>query len=235
MSKGKKLFESEDFDKQKKLFTPDDFDKQRESTDSTGSYNNGSNEEDNSPTGAGKTNGGKIIIGIVAAAAILIGIYFFAIKDNGGDINVGSTAERVAQTEEATESGNSEIADETNANAESATTNAETPKPSDVNKTPTATEEGNVPTTAKVDEKKADRHSANETPSAQPAKPSLPKQTTTTSQEFSTPINDDVEENARRVIRGDFGNGQTRKDKLGSSYSEIQGRVNEIYRQGLVH
>ena len=171
------------------------------------------------------SNTGKIIGGIVATAAIVIGIYFFAIKNNGGDSNVGSTAKRVAKTEEATELGNSENADETK--VESATTNAETTKPSEVNKTPTATEEGNAP--AKVDEKKAEKQSVNETQAVQ--QPSLSKQTTTTT---SQDVDGGVEENARRVIRGDFGNGQTRKDKLGSSYSEIQGRVNEMYRQGLV-
>lgn len=48
-------------------------------------------------------------------------------------------------------------------------------------------------------------------------------------------LSGDVELNARRVIRGDFGNGQVRKDKLGVSYSEIQSKVNEMYRNGLVH
>lgn len=48
-------------------------------------------------------------------------------------------------------------------------------------------------------------------------------------------VNGNLEENALQVIRGVFGNGQERKDKLGSVYSEIQGRVNEMYRQGLVH
>ena len=51
----------------------------------------------------------------------------------------------------------------------------------------------------------------------------------------TTQISGNLEENARQVIRGVFGNGQERKDKLGSAYSEIQGRVNEMYRQGLVH
>ena len=50
----------------------------------------------------------------------------------------------------------------------------------------------------------------------------------------AAPVSGSVEENARRVIRGDFGNGKVRKDKLGASYSEIQSRVNEMYRQGLV-
>ena len=131
MSKRKKLFESEDFDKQKKLFTSDDFDKQGESTDDARN-NNRSNEKDNIIIGnAEKTNGGKIIIGIAATAAILIGVYFFAFKDNGGNTNVDSTTERVAQTGAATVSDNSEIAYE--ANAESATPNAETAKPSKYN------------------------------------------------------------------------------------------------------
>ena len=51
----------------------------------------------------------------------------------------------------------------------------------------------------------------------------------------AAPIGGDVVENAKRVIRGEFGNGQERKDKLGSAYAEIQSKVNEIYRQGLVY
>ena len=51
----------------------------------------------------------------------------------------------------------------------------------------------------------------------------------------SAPIGSDVVENAKRVIRGDFGNGQERKDKLGAAYSEIQRKVNEMYRQGHVY
>lgn len=235
MNKGKKLFESEDFDKQKKLFTSDDFDKLRESTDGKDFYNNGANEGDDIPTGnnAGKISGGKIIIVIVAVAVLLGGIYFFGIRNNGSDVNGDTTLEQVAQADK---TAKSETLDETNANGESTAVNAETAKPSEAEKTPTATDCRKVSAPAKVDENKTDRHSTNEAPSAQPpAKPSLSKQTNTTSQEVSATINGDVEENARRVIRGDFGNGQTRKDKLGTSYSEVQGRVNEMYRQGLVH
>lgn len=39
---------------------------------------------------------------------------------------------------------------------------------------------------------------------------------------------DDIESLAREVIRGNFGNGQTRKDLLGENYQLIQDRVNEI-------
>lgn len=43
-----------------------------------------------------------------------------------------------------------------------------------------------------------------------------------------------LDEQARMVIRGDFGNGEERKQKLGSSYDTIQKRVNEMYKEGLV-
>lgn len=41
---------------------------------------------------------------------------------------------------------------------------------------------------------------------------------------------DDVEKLAMEVIRGNFGNGQDRKDLLGDNYQEIQDRVNQIMR-----
>ena len=44
-----------------------------------------------------------------------------------------------------------------------------------------------------------------------------------------------IEQKALDVIRGVFGNGQERKDKLGAEYAEIQKRVNEMYRNGLVY
>ena len=34
----------------------------------------------------------------------------------------------------------------------------------------------------------------------------------------------------QKVLRGDYGNGQERKDKLGSSYTKIQRAVNRYYR-----
>ncbi len=43
-----------------------------------------------------------------------------------------------------------------------------------------------------------------------------------------------IEQKALQVIRGDFGNGQTRKNNLGSEYDAIQQHVNELYRKGLV-
>ena len=38
----------------------------------------------------------------------------------------------------------------------------------------------------------------------------------------------DIDALARAVINGDYGNGQARKDALGSNYDAVQKRVNEM-------
>ena len=43
-----------------------------------------------------------------------------------------------------------------------------------------------------------------------------------------------IEQKAFDVIRGIYGNGQVRKDKLGAEYADIQKLVNEMYRNGTV-
>lgn len=40
----------------------------------------------------------------------------------------------------------------------------------------------------------------------------------------------DIEALANEVIRGNFGNGQTRKELLGDNYQQVQDRVNEILK-----
>jgi cytoskeletal protein RodZ len=44
-----------------------------------------------------------------------------------------------------------------------------------------------------------------------------------------------LEEKAKKVIRGDFGNGWARKRALGSEYKAIQQQVNKMYRNGEVY
>lgn len=46
-------------------------------------------------------------------------------------------------------------------------------------------------------------------------------------------VSNDVEAEAMKVIRGDYGIGQERKNKLGSKYQTIQSRVNELKREGI--
>lgn len=59
-----------------------------------------------------------------------------------------------------------------------------------------------------------------------------PKVSTSTSAN-ATNVSNDVEAEAMKVIRGDYGIGQERKDKLGSKYQTIQSRVNELKREGI--
>ena len=40
--------------------------------------------------------------------------------------------------------------------------------------------------------------------------------------------NADIENLARRVIKGEFGNGQERRNRLGNLFPAVQNRVNEI-------
>jgi FtsZ-interacting cell division protein ZipA len=61
------------------------------------------------------------------------------------------------------------------------------------------------------------------------------KESATTSKPTATLPQGTLEEKARRVIRGDFGNGADRKKALGSEYREIQSKVNEMYRNGQVY
>ncbi|MBF1059728.1 MAG: hypothetical protein HXL31_02415 [Prevotellaceae bacterium] len=62
--------------------------------------------------------------------------------------------------------------------------------------------------------------SASSTSTSAPTTPAAPAQAPTGS----------VEQIAREVMRGVYGNGQVRKDQLGSRYAEVQRRVNQIYR-----
>lgn len=68
-----------------------------------------------------------------------------------------------------------------------------------------------------------------ETPSPED---NTPKVSTSTSAN-ATNVSNDVEAEAMKVIRGDYGIGQERKDKLGSKYQTIQSRVNELKREGI--
>ncbi len=49
----------------------------------------------------------------------------------------------------------------------------------------------------------------------------------------SASVSNDVEAEAMKVIRGDYGIGQERKAKLGAQYQAIQNRVNELKREGV--
>ena len=187
-----------------------------------------------------KSNTGKVIGGLVAAA-IIAGIFFINNKESKNGNNNTQT-EAIALNTENQDTGNDAIAAETSNEDVSSESNG---VPANDSEAPVAenTDKSPANTTPSANHAKANDNQVAEQPTKQnPATIAEPAQSkpaaTQTTKPFSVtsaPVSGDVEENARRVIRGDFGNGQERRDKLGSSYSEIQGKVNEMYRRGLVH
>lgn len=164
-------------------------------------------------TPAKHANTGKIWGGIAITAAILVGVYFlgFNRNDNTGDNHVSTPTKQTTPIGETTQLGANEQIETsdtaTRREGTAADNNSETTASSKANENPVSTQ-------SQVTQQKQD--------------------ITSIASVATIPMSDNVEENARRVIRGDFGNGQERKDKLGSAYAEIQSKVNEMYRQGLV-
>lgn len=200
--------------------------------------NASSNPDAHATQSNNKSNTGKIVGSIVAAAAIIAGIFFFIINKESEGGNDNTPTEVIAQNTENQNEGNDVLAAETSNKDASAESKG----------APVAenTDESPATLTSSVNPAKANDNQVAERPAkrnhatiAEPAKTAQSKpaatQTTKPFSATSAPVSGDVEENARRVIRGDFGNGLERRNKLGSSYSEIQGKVNEMYRQGLVH
>ncbi len=183
------------------------------------------------PTPPEEPNGDSkawIWIVLLVVAAI---IAFFCFKNCGNKENAGDEGGASVPPKEQVDSNQNKETPEANAdNEEGAEENAGS---DETDKTP------NTPDEPKVES----NNGGQVAPAAQPEKkndtPVVPakqeKKQTTSIPNPSAQVSGDLEENARQVIRGVFGNGQERKDKLGAAYAEIQGKVNEMYRQGLVH
>ena len=242
MAGKKKIFSESDFDKDKQIFTPEDFEKVKDAPKVPGSKTPTIPSGGDGNGNTSKSNTGKIVGGIAAAAAILAGVYFFGIKgdDKTGD-DVTPPTEQIAQAGDATQpeaTTQTDVPEEGTAEEEGTATDApETVSPTEASEVPAKTGKDQAQTPAQPSEQKADKPSSVASSATKPVQQAQsPKNNATTSQiaVASAPLGGDVVENAKRVIRGDFGNGQERKDKLGSAYSEIQSKVNEMYRQGLV-
>ena len=166
--------------------------------------NNGGNE--------GGSSSMKWVIVVLIIVAIAACAYFLT----GGNKDNGDTSKDIPQTEQSSCALDSETAKDSVANSDTVT---DAVPESDAEPTATPAIDENV-----------GEPSANQTQT--PAKEAA--QPTTSPAVANAPLSDNVVENARRVIRGDFGSGEERKAKLGTSYSEIQSKVNEMYRKGLV-
>ena len=75
-----------------------------------------------------------------------------------------------------------------------------------------------------------------EVPSETPEAKEAPKaKTVTTSTKSSNTRSGDVTVDAKKAIRGDFGNGAERRRQLGDDYEQVQALVNKMYREGKLY
>lgn len=173
-----------------------------------------------SSNGKGKKLGVLIVIVVIAVVA------FFLLKpdNSGNDVSVSSpaTSETVAQNAD-----NDQI-QEAEQPISGSTSNEESTPVVEEDKSNKEAGDNNKPTTTSEQEGKTQTTSETTNQTKDVA-------SETTQKKEAIPVGSSIEEKAKLVIRGDFGNGEERKMKLGSEYSAIQNKVNEMYAKGLVY
>lgn len=173
-----------------------------------------------SSNGKGKKLGVLIVIVVIAVVA------FFLLKpdNSGNDVSVSSpaTSETVAQNAD-----NDQIQEAEQPISES-TSNEESTPVVEEDKSNKEAGDNNKPTTTSEQEGKTQTTSETTNQTKDVA-------SETTQKKEAIPVGSSIEEKAKLVIRGDFGNGEERKMKLGPEYSAIQNKVNEMYAKGLVY
>lgn len=166
-------------------------------------------------------------LGVLIVLAVIAVVAFFLLKpdNSGNDVSVSSpaTSETVAQNaDNAQEQEVEQPVSESTSNEESTSVVEEDKSNNEV-----SDNNGNKPATVSEQEEKTQATTEARTQTKEVA-------SKTTQQEEAIPVGS-IEEKAKLVIRGDFGNGEERKMKLGSEYSAIQNKVNEMYAKGLVY
>ena len=173
-----------------------------------------------SSNGKGKKLGVLIVIVVIAVVA------FFLLKpDNSGNeesVSFLATSETVAQN------ANKGQKQEAEQPISESTSNEESTPVVEEDKSNKEAGDNNKPTTTSEQEGKTQTTSETTNQTKDVA-------SETTQKKEAIPVGSSIEEKAKLVIRGDFGNGEERKMKLGSEYSAIQNKVNEMYAKGLVY
>lgn len=207
MSKDKKLFDSEDFNKQKKLFTPADFDKEPVSSVTSNDDYASTSGNDNKQTPPPSPENGfwrKYQKHILCGAAI---------------VTVVASIIIIPKNISADKPEDKPIAGVTDSTKTSTTTVNE--------KDSTASDANDVisPETGS---------DASETQNTESAKNEANNQGSTGVKGSDVTIEGATEALVNDVIAGKYANWPERERKLGKRYKEIQSKVNEMYRNGLV-
>ncbi len=143
----------------------------------------------------------------VAAAVVVVagGVWYFAARDNGGSQQTDEPPIAVATAD----SAENDTSAEGTAMQEGGDVAPDSTLPTG-NAGQTAEAEPAAPANDKPAAKAADKQPAAAT---------------------ATPTGD-IEDTAMNVIRGNYGNGNVRKQNLGDKYQTIQNRVNQLKREG---
>lgn len=177
----------------------------------------------NGGDGDGKGGNSKILVCVAAVVlAVLLGYGAFSYFSSSNEQSDGTTTEQVERsTGISNEEGVKEVS-----NTETAETDSSNNYES-VNDEGVSTPEQDVSTptvSSHQSRKKQDGVT----------KPAESSQVTTLASQAAT-LSITLEEKAKEVIRGDYGNGEVRKQKLGNQYWDVQKKVNEIYhKKGLL-
>lgn len=162
-------------------------------------------------TGGGNKRNLWVFLGIVVLAAILF--FVFVGKDNETSVQTNVAQNPVTAKADSIQPAKTE---ET----------AEKVDSTNVEKTENTLKEEPTKATAEMP--------SSESNSKQSSKPDVVKVEKKTQTSSAIPVNGSLEQKAIAVIRGTYGNGLERKQKLGDEYTVIQNKVNEMYRDGLV-
>lgn len=171
--------------------------------------------------GATSAGNGKRTLGIIAGVIVVAGLIAFGtIRGCGGSDVPAPTADSVVSDETYEPTDTTQHADSTQQtdNTPDASLQEATPSAG----TPSATP---APSATPSTPQQSSQQPSAENVSSEPTQP-------TTSAAAPT---DNIDLEVKKVLKGVYGNGQERKDKLGASYAKIQHKVNELYRRGLVH
>ncbi len=166
------------------------------------------------------SNGGKSWLWVLIALLVIAAILFFALRSCNKENNSGGSTQTEQVMDTLTQSEMTEVE-----GTDIPTQAAETPvAENSVIETPTTEEvPAQAATPAIPAQKTQPARGANAT--AQSAQPSTTKSPVT---HVFGQLTGDIEQDAKAVIRGEFGNGADRRAALGNRYNEIQSKVNEI-------
>lgn len=159
--------------------------------------------------GTASTGNGKRTLGIIVGVIVVAGLIAFgAIRGCGGSSVTAPTADSTVSNTTYEPTDTTHCADSTQ----------------QTNSMPDASSQEDTPST-----------NAPSTPQ-QSAQSSAENATSESTQPTTAAANptDNIDLEVQKVLKGVYGNGQERKDKLGASYAKIQRKVNELYRKGLV-